>query len=229
MKERAVIYLRVSTGNQTEESQLEPCKKLCDNSNYEIIAVKRDHGKSAYKAIKRKQYNEVIDMVKNKKVDHVVVWALDRWTRRGHRELISTINYLEKYNVQLHSVKEKWIDEITKGELSFVRDIVLNVLGWIAQQESKRKSERVLSSERFQKAKQDNIVGRPSIQEQIYEEVVNLLKNKKSYRYISKHVTYKAKHGKFKNPSIATISYIAKSLENGDKDFKQEKSKKSIV
>lgn len=223
-KERAVIYLRVSTEKQTEQSQLEPCKKFCEDREYTIISVKRDKGKSAYKSIKRSGYESVIDMVKKNQVDHIVVWALDRWTRRGHRELMNTIRYLEKYNVRLHSVKEKWIDEITKGELSFVRDVVLNVLGWVAKRESQRKSERVLQSEKYQKAKDNKKVGRPSIIEQVENEVMEHLSNGKSYRWIKENTTYKAKNGKIKHPSIFTISQIKKMLENRNRKNNLKKS-----
>ena len=205
---RAVIYLRVSTTEQTEKSQLEPCKKFCENKGYEIIAVKSDK-KSAYKAIVRQGYNDVIDMVKHSRVDHIVVWSLDRWTRRGHIELRSTIRYLEKYHVQLHSVKEKWIDEITGGDLTFMRDIILDLLGWLAQQESKQKSERVKSSLKFQKAMEKKTVGRPNVINQVENEVLEYLGNGKSYRWIIGHVTYKAKNGKIRNLSIASVSHIA--------------------
>ena len=216
MSNKAVIYLRVSTEEQTEKSQLEPCKKFCKEREYEIVSIKRDHAKSAYKSTYRKGYNEVLDLVKKKQVQHIVVWALDRWTRRGNRELMNTISYLEKYDVELHSVQESWIDNITKGELSFVRDIVLNVLGWVAHQESKRRSERVLSSNKFQKAKDEGRVGRKPIPEEVVNRVIAFLKEGKSYRTISKEVSYKIKHGKIKHVSTATISEIKKkALEKG--------------
>jgi len=224
MKNRAIIYLRVSTRQQTEASQLKPCKEFCKQKGFDIVAIKKDHGKSAYKSIQRSGYNEVIDMVKNKQAEHIVVWALDRWTRRGHRELMNTITYLEKYNVQLHSVKEQWIDEITQGDLSFVRDIVLNVLGWMAEQESKKISQRIITSKRYQKAKLNGDVGRPSILEQVEDEVVEHLNDGKSYRWIRDNVTYKAKHGKIKNVSIATVSHINKALKNGYGNHNKEKT-----
>lgn len=34
--EKAIIYLRVSTDIQTEESQLEPCKQLCSTTKQEL-------------------------------------------------------------------------------------------------------------------------------------------------------------------------------------------------
>lgn len=226
---RAVIYLRVSTRQQTESSQLEPCKEFCKQKGFDIVAIKKDHGKSAYKSIVRSGYNDVIDMVKNKQVEHIVVWALDRWTRRGHRELMNTITYLEKYNVQLHSVKEQWIDDITQGDLSFVRDIVLNVLGWMAEQESKKISQRIKTSDKYQKAKRNGDVGRPSILEQVESKVVEYLNAGKSYRWIRDNVTYKAKHGKVKHVSIATISHINKALKNGKKNHNKENTIKSSV
>ena len=56
--EKAVIYLRVSTEKQTEQSQLSACKKLCEERGWEIVGVFADHGKSAYHNVTRPQYED---------------------------------------------------------------------------------------------------------------------------------------------------------------------------
>lgn len=216
MNDKAVIYIRVSTDKQTEESQLSSCEKLCKDKDWEVINVFREHGKSAYQQVRRPEYDKIIDLAKKRKIKHIVVWALDRWTRRGNKELRAILDYLNKYDVQLHSVREYWIEQLTTSELSFVRDIVLDVLGWIAHQESERISERVKTSKRFQKAKKAGLVGRPTIIQEVEDKVIELLKQGKTYSYIETHVTYKAKHGKIKHVSAPTISSIKKSaLEKG--------------
>jgi len=227
---KVAIYIRVSDEKQTEESQLEPCEQFCKEKKYIVYGVFKDYAKSAYHNVKRKKYDEVLKLVKERKIQHVVVWALDRWTRKGAKELRNTIDYLAKYGVQLHSVREHWIDEITTPSLSFVKDIILEILGWMAHEESKVRSDRVRTSVKFQKAVAKGKVGRPKIPVEIKEKVGQLLLEGKSYSYIQENVTYKAKYGKIKHISAPTISEIKKSLlEKANKNYKGKKEEKSVL
>ena len=218
MNNKAVIYIRVSTDEQTEQSQLEPCKKFCLEHGYEVVDVCRDHAKSAYKNVKRKGYDQVMHLVKKREIGHVVVWALDRWLRKGPKELRNSVDYLNMYDVQLHSVSEYWIESINlPGSMgNLIKDFFFGLMGWLAERESKRLSERVLTSEKFIKAKKKGKVGRATIADEVKNRVIEYLREEKSYRWISQNVTYKVKYGKVRHVSVATISDIKKSaLEKG--------------
>jgi len=215
--EQAIIYIRVSSEQQTEKSQLDPCLKFCEEHQWTVAGVLSDHAKSAYKNVKRPQYDRVLSLVKNKKIKHVVVWSLDRITRRGVDDLRSVISYFEAYDVQLHSVQEHWIEKITQPGLSFLRDFAYDLLAWIAKSESDRKSELVKNSKKYKRALKKGTVGRPSVMDALYVPVLELLKAGKSYRKISAEITYKAKYGKIKHVSVATINEIKnRAIENGD-------------
>lgn len=213
---KSVIYLRVSSDKQTEESQLKPCEEFCKERNYDIVGIYRDHSKSAYKNVKRPSFEKVNQLVKNREIDHIVVWALDRWTRRGPKELKNAISYLSAYDVQLHSVQEKWLESINMpgGMGAVIRDFFIGLLGWMAQQESELKSERIKQSKVYQKALDKGTVGRSTLPDAIVHEVAQLLYEGKSYKQIHEQVTYKAKFGKIKHVSIGTISSIAKKLRS---------------
>lgn len=161
MVEKAVIYLRVSTDKQKTENQVEGCKKLCLNRgwNYEIVDEK---GMSAYKDIERPKRKKVIDLARQGKIQHIVVWALDRWTRQGGITLLRELNLLSNFGCQLHSVQEGFIENFNMpGEIGVhLRNFVIGILGWQAKQESKLKSDRVRSSKKFQRAKKEKRVGR---------------------------------------------------------------------
>jgi DNA invertase Pin-like site-specific DNA recombinase len=208
---KAVIYLRVSSDQQTEESQLEPCKALCEQRRYDVKGIYVDHSKSAYKTIHRPEYEKIIKLVRQKKIQHVVVWALDRWTRKGGVELLREINVLASYDVQLHSVQESFLDEINiPGEIGIhLRNFLIGFLGYTAKLESEKKSQRVKDSVKFQKALKKGKVGRPTIPEEVKKQVLLSLKRGDSYRTINRRTTYKGKYGKIIHPSIATISQIA--------------------
>jgi putative DNA-invertase from lambdoid prophage Rac len=217
MSDKAIIYVRVSTEDQTEQSQIEPCETFCKEHNYEVVGIYRDHSKSAYKNVKRQGYDKVMELVRNRQINHIVVWALDRWSRKGYDELKSTIVYLSAYEVQLHSVKEQWIESINiPGIGPVVRDFMIGMTGWMAQQESERISSRVIASEKYQKALTKGTVGRPEIPQEVKKEIKRLLGEGRSYSYIEEHVTYKVKHGAIKHVSAMTINKVKKALLNPD-------------
>jgi len=210
----AVIYIRVSGGEQTEESQRKPCIDYCKQYGWNIINVFSDHAKSAYKNVKRAEYERVLALVRQRRIQHIVVWSLDRWCRRGPRELKSTIDYLGVYGVQLHSVKEQWIESINMpGSLGQTfKDFMIGIVGWLAEQESTRKSERVKESVRYQQALKKGKVGRPNLPDAIKQRIAALLKQGRSYSYICKHVTYEGKYKRVHHVSVATVNAVRKSL-----------------
>jgi DNA invertase Pin-like site-specific DNA recombinase len=215
----AVIYIRVSGGEQTEESQRQPCIDYCSEHGWNIVKVFSDHAKSAYKNVKRPQYGMVLALARQRGIQHIVVWSLDRWCRRGPRELRSTIDYLGSYGVQLHSVKEQWIESINMpGSLGQTfKDFMIGIVGWLAEQESTRKSERVKESIRYQRALKKGKVGRPGLPDAVKQRIGALLKQGCSYSYIRKQVTYKGKYNVKRHVSVATINAVRKSLSTNNR------------
>jgi DNA invertase Pin-like site-specific DNA recombinase len=208
---KAVIYLRVSSDKQTVESQLEPCKTLCNERGYELEGVYVDHSKSAYKTVYRPEFEKIMSLVRQKRIKHVLVWALDRWTRKGGIELLKEINLLSSYDVQLHSVQESFLDEMNiPGEIGVhLRNFLIGFLGYNAKIESDKKGKRVKDSVKFQKAKQKGLVGRPSMPDSVKRQILFALKRGDSYRNINRRISYKGKYGRIIHPSIAKISQIA--------------------
>ena len=219
MTEKAVIYLRVSTEKQTEMSQLEPCIKLCKEKNWEIITTSdgqhfKDHGLSAYKNVYRPRFNEVCSLVRAKKIQHIVVWALDRWTRKGPKELQSAFEFLTDNGVQLHSIHESFLDNLNiPGNWGYViRQTVIGLLGTMAEDESHLKSDRVLTSIKFQEAIKAGTVGRQSVPQETEDKIAELLKQGKTYREIREEVIYKTKYGKEHHVTDSVITRVKKSL-----------------
>ena len=178
----------------------------------ELVGIFSDHAKSAYKNVSRSEYQKIMKLVKQRRIHHIVVWSLDRWCRRGARELKNIIEVLEAYGVQLHSVQEQWLETINipGGIGDVVKDFLIGILGWIAHQESQLKSERIKDSVKFQRALKKGRVGRPSIPDEVIKRVIDALWRGESYRAIHETVKYKIKHGKVKHVSIATVSKIAR-------------------
>jgi DNA invertase Pin-like site-specific DNA recombinase len=80
----------------------------------------------------------VLDDAWQGKVSVIVVWALDRITREGAEGALRLVRQLRERGCILVSVKESWLNGSPE-----IQDVLLAFAGWMAQQESKRRSERI--------------------------------------------------------------------------------------
>ena len=101
-KKIAGIYIRVSTEDQAREGfslpeQEERLREFCKFKRYDIYKVYKDAGISAKTGNHRPAYEEMLEDVKNKKINVVVAFKLDRLTRSVFdiEKLMKTVNDLE--------------------------------------------------------------------------------------------------------------------------------------
>jgi DNA invertase Pin-like site-specific DNA recombinase len=86
-RKTAVAYLRVSSEEQAEglslESQETKIREWCASKDFEIIAMFRDEGESAYndEIAKRPQFAALLGRLPDLRPNIVVVSSLDRWAR----------------------------------------------------------------------------------------------------------------------------------------------------
>jgi site-specific DNA recombinase len=86
--ERAVIYVRVSTGRQVQGTSLETqerdCRVYCERKGWQITRIFREEGESA-KTADRTQLQEMLRFcrVAEQCPDYVLIHALDRFARNG--------------------------------------------------------------------------------------------------------------------------------------------------
>ena len=104
-KKVAGIYIRVSTEDQAREGfslgeQEEKLKQLCNYKGYEVYKVYCDAGISAKDMEHRPKFQEMLKDMKDKKINYIVAYKLDRVTR-SVRDLEELIAQLEKYNTYL--------------------------------------------------------------------------------------------------------------------------------
>ena len=100
-KKIAGIYIRVSTEDQAREGfslpeQEERLREFCNFKRYDIYKIYKDAGISA-KNDKRPAYQEMLEDVKNKKINVIVAFKLDRLTRSVFdiEKFMKTVNELE--------------------------------------------------------------------------------------------------------------------------------------
>ena len=135
----AGLYPRVSIDDQVREGfsldeQEEEMKRLCEYKNYQIYKVYREEGVSA-KNMNRPKFQEMIQDLKDGKINRIIVYKLDRLTR-SIQDLEVICKFIEKYHCSLDSVSEE-INTDTATGVFFIRMTTI-----LAQLEIERTSER---------------------------------------------------------------------------------------
>ena len=138
-KEKAVIYARVSTGEQETENQINVLTKWAESKGFNITNVYQEN-ESAWKDGHQGAFAELLSDELHYRFDYVLVWALDRVSREGPLAILKIIDYLKRRGVKLLSYQEQWTE--APGELA---DLLYAIVAWVAQFESKRRSERTLA------------------------------------------------------------------------------------
>ena len=136
----AALYQRISSA--TDElgvtRQEEDNRTLATQLGAEIVDTYTDNNRSAYTPGKpRLQWKRLINDIKAKRVDTLIGWAPDRFTRQT-RELEDLIDVIEEYGVALHTVTAGVWDLTTPAGRMVARQI-----GAVARYESELKAQRI--------------------------------------------------------------------------------------
>jgi putative DNA-invertase from lambdoid prophage Rac len=150
----AAIYVRVSTDQQDSAHQLPDCRRLAAARGWQVVEVYSDDGVSGA-AQRRPALDRMLADAHAGRFKVVITWAMDRLSRRGIAEVAGIVAKLDAAGVALVSVREPWAD--TTGP---VRDLLVSVMAWVAQQERARLLER-LAAARARLEKQGRSWGRP--------------------------------------------------------------------
>jgi len=135
---RVALYIRVSTDEQTADNQRPALEALARQRGWEIIETYAEQG-SAWKNGHQPELKRLLAACRSNRnrPDIVLVWALDRLTRQGPAAILNLIHTFRAYGVKIISYQEGWTE--APGELE---ELLLVMIGWVAQQESRRRSER---------------------------------------------------------------------------------------
>ena len=104
---RVAIYARCSTdeSRQDVESQVNACKRYCEAQgwSYEIF----QEYESAYKGTRRKVFEEILEKIRLKEFNVLIVYMLDRFSRETPTKIVSDLHRIvEGYKCRFISVKE---------------------------------------------------------------------------------------------------------------------------
>jgi putative DNA-invertase from lambdoid prophage Rac len=130
---RAALYLRVSREDLSLENQRPELERMAAARGLEVVSVFEETG-SAAKV--RPEHKRMLAEALRGKFDVVLVWSLDRFGRSMAGNLRDVLA-LDQAGVALVSAREPWLD--TGGP---VRDLLLAIFSWVAEQERRRLIER---------------------------------------------------------------------------------------
>lgn len=133
---RAAIYIRVSTTEQNYENQKPAIEKYAERRGFEIVAEYAEEA-SAWRNGHQKELSRLLKDAGAGEFDVLLVWALDRLSREGALKILVLIKRLKDLGVKVISLSESWTEAPSE-----VEDILYALMGWVAQSESRRISER---------------------------------------------------------------------------------------
>ncbi|MDR1180809.1 MAG: recombinase family protein [Bacteroidales bacterium] len=142
-KTRAAAYVRVSTDSTGQEGSLILQKEyyenyIKNNPEYEFIGIYEDDGITATSVEKRKGFLRLIEDCKTGKIDLVLTKSISRFAR-NLGDLLYYVNMLNslKPPVEIYFEADRISTSGTSGE------ILITILGLLAQEESRLKSEAI--------------------------------------------------------------------------------------
>ncbi len=130
----AVAYRRVSRGGQDPENQRADLQRVADARGLELVAEYVETVSGA--ATTRPAFDAMMLAARRGEFRVLLVWALDRFGRSMFRNINAVVE-LDRLGVQVISVREPWLD--TGGP---IRDLLVAIFSWVAEQERRRLGER---------------------------------------------------------------------------------------
>lgn len=138
---KAAVWLRVSTGHQETDNQVPDVDRFTAHHGYQVTetytvsdSAWKDGGGPEY----RRTLKRAMDDAHAGKFSVLVVWSLDRIVREGAEDALRIFRQFRQRGCIIVSVKESWLNGAPE-----VQDILIAFAGWMAQQESARRSERI--------------------------------------------------------------------------------------
>ncbi|MFC2022899.1 recombinase family protein [Chloroflexota bacterium] len=133
---KVIIYTRVSTREQTTENQLPVLHKWVTDRGFKLVEVYSEN-ESAWHRGHQRELARLFNDLPRRKVDICLVWSLDRLSRQGVAAILNLVDRFKRHRVKVISFQESWTE--APGDMA---DLLYAITGWVANFESRRRSER---------------------------------------------------------------------------------------
>lgn len=159
-KTKAAIYIRVSTEDQSPQNQERILVEYCRHHDFDIFQMYVDYGESGLKE-SRPAFNELLEDMRSRKFNTIVIWKLDR-IGRSLQHLLQLLQEIQHKKIDLIVTSQNLDTTTSTGRLMF------QIVGAFAEFESSLISERTkIGMERARRI--GKCVGRPRKDPSIYD------------------------------------------------------------
>ena len=181
MGQRAAIYSRVSTSDQSCDRQVTELTAFAERGGYDVVGIFKETASGA--SANRNARNRLIDLAQARQIDAVLVTELSRWGR-STQDLLDTLNRLAGWKVSVVAMSGMAFElETPHGRM------MATLLAGIAQFERDLLSERVksgLAAARSRGRKLGRQLGERPKSDKLAPKVMAAVEAGRSYRWIAR-------------------------------------------
>lgn len=181
MGQRAAIYARVSTSDQSCDRQVTDLTAFAERGGYDVVGIFKETASGA--SANRNARNRLIDLAQARQIDAVLVTELSRWGR-STQDLLDSLNRLAGWKVSVVAMSGMAFElETPHGRM------MATLLAGIAQFERDLLSERVksgLAAARARGKKLGRQLGQRPKSDKLAPKVVQAVEEGRSYRWIAR-------------------------------------------
>lgn len=181
MGQKAAIYARVSTSDQSCDRQVSELTAFASRGDYDVVSIFKETASGT--SANRSARNRLIDLAQARKVDAILVTELSRWGR-STQDLLDTMNKLAGWKVSVVAMSGMTFElETPHGRM------MATMLAGIAQFERDLLSERVksgLAAARARGKKLGRQPGQRPKSDKLAPEVIQAVTDGRSYRWIAR-------------------------------------------
>jgi putative DNA-invertase from lambdoid prophage Rac len=181
MGQRAAIYARVSTSDQSCDRQVTELTAFAERGGYDVVGIFKETASGA--SANRSSRNRLIDLAQARQIDAILVTELSRWGR-STQDLLDTLNRLAGWKVSVVAMSGMAFElETPHGRM------MATLLAGIAQFERDLLSERVksgLAAARARGKKLGRQIGHRPKSDKLAPTVVQAVAEGRSYRWIAR-------------------------------------------
>jgi putative DNA-invertase from lambdoid prophage Rac len=132
MQKYAIAYMRVSTGEQTVQTQKIAITKWAKEHDYQMLYFFEDPSVSGkIPATCRKGFQDLIEFVRISKVEAVLVYELSR-VGRTFWDTLDAIKVIEEHSPLISSSPKESFLQTTDPS---IRKLMISILTWVAERE----------------------------------------------------------------------------------------------
>lgn len=181
MGQRAALYARVSTTDQSCERQLADLTAFAARGGYEVVATFTETASGTLAS--RAARNRILDLAQAREIDAVLVTELSRWGR-STQDLLDTLHRLAGWKVSVVAMSGMTFEiDTPHGRM------MATLLAGIAQFERDLLSERVksgLAAARARGKKLGRQPGQCPVADKLADKVTTAVAEGRSYRWIAR-------------------------------------------